>query len=240
MVITHGDAKTDAALVCATHRHGQRIIGVHHADFGILINAQLGGTVLLQTKGISVHMIFSHVEDRRSGSMQAGGRFQLEAGKLENIQFTAFIQQHQSRQTNVTANADVHARRFCHFPHQGGDGAFTVRTGNRDNGSLRFAAEQLDIANNLNARICGSAQGRMRQRHTRAGDNQIGCQQPVIIQTTQVAFNLFRQLVQTRRRDTRIHHARRHATREEKVHAGEPREAQPDDNDFFALVICHD
>lgn len=80
----------------------------------------------------------------------------------------------------------------------------------------------------------------MRQRHTGAGNNQIGGQQPLIIQTTRVAFNLLRQLVQTRRRDARIHHARRHATRKEKVHAGEAGEAQPDDNDFFALVICHD
>ena len=80
----------------------------------------------------------------------------------------------------------------------------------------------------------------MRQRHPRAGDNQIGGQQPVIIQTTKVAFNLFRQLVQTRRRDTRIHHARRHATRKEKVHTGKAGKAQPADNDFFALVICHD
>jgi hypothetical protein len=106
------------------------------------------------------------------------------------------IQQHQRRQADIAANADVHARRFRHFAHQGGDGAFTVRTGNRDNRRLRFAAEQLDIANDLNARICRSAQRRMRQRDTRAGDNQIGRQQPVIIQTTNMAFNLFRQLIQ--------------------------------------------
>ncbi|MNT33541.1 hypothetical protein D3C72_1694740 [compost metagenome] len=65
----------------------------------------------------------------------------------------------------------------------------------------------------------------MRQRHTRAGDNQIGIEQPGIIQTTKVAFNLFWQLVQTRRRKTRIHHTRRNAAPEEKVHAGKARKA---------------
>ena len=103
-------------------------------------------------------MIFGHVKDRRGSCAQAGGGFQLKAGKLKDIQLAAFVQQHQCGQTDITAHADVHACGFRHFAHQSGDGAFTIRTGNRNNGRLHFTAEQLDITDNLNPRISRSAE----------------------------------------------------------------------------------
>ncbi|MNL40957.1 hypothetical protein D3C87_1633400 [compost metagenome] len=47
VIVTHIDAKTHAALVRTAHRHGQRIVGVHYAHFGIFIDAQFGRTILL-------------------------------------------------------------------------------------------------------------------------------------------------------------------------------------------------
>ena len=61
VIVTHINTKANAAIVCAAHRHGECIIGIHHANFGIFINAQFGRTVLLQAERVSVHMIFGDV-----------------------------------------------------------------------------------------------------------------------------------------------------------------------------------
>ena len=164
-------------------------------------------------------MIFGDVKDRRRGRPQAGGGFQLEAGKLQDIEFALSIQQHQRRQANIAPDANVQPRRFRHFSHKGSHGAFTVGTGDRNNRRLRLAAEQFNIADNFYPRIRRGAQGRMRQRDARAGDNQVRRQQPVFVQTADIALNGFRQLVQPRRRNAGIHHPRRHAASHEKVHA---------------------
>ena len=47
MIITHGDTKADAAVIGTAYRHGQGIIGVNDADFGIFINTQFGCAILL-------------------------------------------------------------------------------------------------------------------------------------------------------------------------------------------------
>ena len=63
MIVTHVDAKAHAALIRPANRHGQRIIGINHTHFRILIDAQFGRTVLLQAKRIPVHMIFGDVQN---------------------------------------------------------------------------------------------------------------------------------------------------------------------------------
>jgi len=103
-------------------------------------------------------MVLSHVEDGCRDGFQAGGRLQLETGKFKHVQFARRIQQHQRRQADIAANADVHARRLRHLAHQGSDGAFSVRAGNGDNRRLRLAAKQLDIADDFHASVGRSAQ----------------------------------------------------------------------------------
>ncbi len=71
VIVAHINTETHAAFICPTYWHGQRIIGVHHADAGIFIDTQLGGAVLLQTKRIAIHMIFGNVEDGRCDRLQA-------------------------------------------------------------------------------------------------------------------------------------------------------------------------
>ncbi len=63
------------------------------------------------------------------------------------------VQQHQRRQADIAAHADVNSSGFRHLAHQGSNSAFAVRTGNGDNRRLRFAAEQFDIANDLYASV---------------------------------------------------------------------------------------
>ena len=126
VVVADVNAKANTAVIGPAHRHRQSVIGIHNAALRIFINAQLGRPILLQAERVAVHMIFGHVEDRRRNRPQAGGGFQLEAGKFENVQLAFSIQQHQGRQANIAADADVYAGRFRHFTHQGGDGAFTV------------------------------------------------------------------------------------------------------------------
>ncbi|MNN46260.1 hypothetical protein D3C81_1606360 [compost metagenome] len=80
VIVTHIDAKAHAAFISSANRHRQRIVGVNHTHFRVLIDAQFRCTVLLQPKRVSVHMIFSHVQNSGRHSLQAGGGFQLEAG----------------------------------------------------------------------------------------------------------------------------------------------------------------
>ena len=219
VIVTDVDTKADAAIVRAAYRHGERIVRVDHAGLRILVNPQLRRAILLQPQRVAVHMVLSHVEDGCRHRLQAGGGFQLEAGELQDIQLTIGIQQHQRRQADIAAHADVNPGRFRHLAHQGGDGAFAVRAGNGDDRRLRFAAEQFDIANDLYASICRRTQRRMGQRDARTGDNQIRRQQPGIIEAADMAFDRFRQFIQPRRRDAGVHHARGYAARHEKVHA---------------------
>ncbi len=144
-------------------------------------------------------MIFRNVQNRCRHGVQAGGGLQLEAGELQHVQLTVAVEQHQRRQTNVAANANVNARRFRHLADQLGNGALAVRAGDRNHRCLGFAYEQFDIADNLHASFGGRAQRRVRQCETGAGNDQIGRQQPVVIQTTKVALNRLRQLIQPRR-----------------------------------------
>ncbi|GAR76275.1 hypothetical protein NGUA18_04198 [Salmonella enterica] len=64
VIITHIDAKADASFIGPANRHRQRVIGIHYAHFRLLVDAQFRRPVLLQTKRIPVHMIFSDVEHR--------------------------------------------------------------------------------------------------------------------------------------------------------------------------------
>ena len=116
----------------------------------------------------------------------------MEARQFQNIQLTFVIQQHQRGQANITADPHVHTGRFRHLTYQRSDCAFPVGTGDRDDRCLCFATEQLNVADNFNSRIGGGAQRRMRQGNTRAGDNKISGQQPVIIQAANMTLNRFR------------------------------------------------
>ena len=158
VVVTDIDTKADAAIVRPAYRHRERIVRVHHAGFCILVNPQLRRAILLQPQRVAVHMVLSHVEDGCRHRLQAGGRFQLEAGELQHIQLTIGVQQHQRRQADITAHADVNPGRFRHLAHQSSDSAFAVRAGNGDNRRLRLAAEQFDITNDLYACIGCRAQ----------------------------------------------------------------------------------
>ena len=191
VIVANIDAEADAAFVSAAYRHGQRVIGIHHAGFSIFIDPQFRRAILLQPQRIAVHMVLSHVEDGCRDGFQAGGRLQLEAGKFKHVQFARRIQQHQRRQADIAAHADVNSSGFRHLAHQGSNSAFAVRTGNGDNRRLRFAAEQFDIANDLYASVGRCAERRMGQRNPRTGDNQVRRQQPGIIESADMAFDRF-------------------------------------------------
>ena len=191
VVVTDIDAKANAAFVRPAYRHGERIVRIHHAGLRILVNPQLRRAILLQPQRVAVHMVLSHVEDGCRHRLQAGGGFQLEAGELQHIQLSIGVQQHQRRQADIAAHADVNSSGFRHLAHQGSNSAFAVRTGNGDNRRLRFAAEQFDIANDLYASVGRCAERRMGQRNPRTGDNQVRRQQPGIIESADMAFDRF-------------------------------------------------
>ncbi|MNE37223.1 hypothetical protein D3C80_1310650 [compost metagenome] len=162
VIVAHIGAKADATLIRAANRHRQCVVGIDHAQAGIFIDLQLGGTVLLQPKRIAIHMIFGDVQNGRRSRVQAVSGFQLEARQLQHVQLAFLTQQAQRRQADIATDAHRPTCGFCHFTHQGGDGAFTVGTGNRHDRCLGFTAEQLDIADNLYARLCSGAQCRGR------------------------------------------------------------------------------
>ena len=190
MIVAHVGAEADAALVGAAHRHGQRIVRVHHARGGVFIHAQLGAAILLQAERIAIHMIFGHVQDGRRRRPQAIRRFQLEAGQLQHVKLAFLTQQAQRRQADIAAHAHRPTGGFRHLAHQGGNGAFTVGAGDRHDRRLRFTAEQFDVADDFHAGIRRGAQCRGRQRDARAGNDQIRRQQPVLIQIAQMAPTL--------------------------------------------------
>lgn len=199
VVVAHVGAEADAARVGAAHRHGQRVVRIHHADAGIFINAQFGAAILLQAKRVTIHMVFGNVQDGRRRRPQAVGGFQLEARQLQHVQPAFLAQQAQRRQADIAADAHRPAGRLRHLAHQGGDGALAVGTGDRHDRRLGFAAEQLYVADDFHPGVRRGAQRRGRQGHARAGDDQIRRQQPVLMQIAQMAFYAVRQLVQPRR-----------------------------------------
>src|SRR5690606_4763313 len=109
---------------------------------------------------------------------------------FEDVQLDVVAEQIQRGCTEITADGNAFAGRHGHLAHQGGDGAFRVGTGDRDNRCFRVTREQLDIARQLHATGSGLLQRRSRQGQAGAHVELVGAAEKFHVQLATAYFDL--------------------------------------------------
>ena len=177
-------------------------------------------------------MILAEIENHRGLRSQTVCRLELETRKLEDVELCTVVKQLEYRLAKIAADTCMNACRSGHFAEQRRDSALAVGTGNCNNGRLRLAQEQLDIANHLGATCNCFPDDRRMNRNAGAHDEAFGQHKRLRIETAGRDSNvrqLLAQLFQPRGLLARVADGQRNTSGCEIARRRKATDAQSDD-----------
>ena len=113
---------------------------------------------------VTVHVIVTDVQYRRRQGIQFISGLELKARQPVHTGRRP-APEDQGRCADVAAGSDFPARGFRHLTHQGGDGGFSIRAGDRNDGRIGSLGEQINVF----ADSCTLARGGWRFGNADAG-----------------------------------------------------------------------
>ena len=167
-------AESDRPLSGPQHPHDDLVIEIDDRGRGALEDARLGGRVLGEV-AVPVEVVGRDVQDRGRLELQRVRRLELVRGELEHVHRRGrALEQVERGLAEVAADAHRKARGLCEFADECRHGALAVRAGDADHAPARFAGEQLDVADEVEAVGRGLAQEGLGERDAGRDDDLVG------------------------------------------------------------------
>ena len=216
-----------------THqRPAQAVIPIDHHLTRATEDAVLG-LVISRQPTVAVHVVFADVQAGGHFGIELLGGFQLEAGKLQYVEIDFIGKQIERWRAQIAA--DRHGTPGCrgHLADQSGHSALGVGAGDRDDGCLGFAGEQLDVPRQLDAPCRGFLQRRRADRKPGAHQQLAGGTEEIHIQFAAAYLHirvLGLQRGQFRRVRTSVHHGKRQPAARQVANQGHAALAEADND----------
>ena len=222
------------------------VFAIQHHQPIAMENTRLGISVIRHAV-ITIHVIFSHVQNHSGVGVQRLGGFQLKARQLQykHVRLTTaeIAQRIQHTQADIAGNHGFQTCIHADLPDQRGHGGFAVGAG--DGNDFRIPAtdglrKQFNVAHHRQSTGHGIHDRRRCQRHTGADHRQVAVGKGVFVKRAGKDFGvsqLVAQLVQMRWLLAAIGDTHLGATRMQPARGREAGFTHSENDDFLAGVI---
>ena len=236
----------------ARHRVAPRVSPVEDARLAVGEDALLGRRVILHGR-VAVHVILREIQHRAGVELQAARGLELVARKFDDVDLgeslaLALQERIEHRQSDVARDHRLQAGRARHGARERRHGGLAVGSGYAEHpgsrcGALDFAAEEFDVACDVQPARDGVAQDRLRERNARTRNDRIHSFQDLRAEFAEVDANSgdrFACRSQGRRRFSRVGGTHLRTFRREPANARKPRVTQTQNENLLAVpFMCH-